>query len=479
MLEVSGRRVGRLIGTIRSANPGMFLLCISVLEIWFLLLLPFVDEVRFGNMGIFWLHESLFDDAGPGYHRFFARLLNRWLFFIFGFSREGFALLALLLHLFNGLLIYLLARHLRAPRFAAVAAVLFFAGNPVLLPAIGRMGFLLEIPLLTGFLGVSIGYIRRSRANTCMVKAAWLIVETISVWVCAGSKESFVVYPLLLVALELGEVLTIKEGMSSASHVGRVLKRLSPHVLLYGFLLLQIHPFSMLTRYMHDSAHAMNFSPLHLIRRLDGFVVESMLLGRLAGETPVLPAGTGLAAYTILVAMAVVKRRSHPTLTVGFLFMSILMLPVLPFEERLEPPYIYHPWAGLALAGSALFVGTSRRRPAHVPRSVIAVAYVLLVATKMSSITDANQQAPDFSENLRREVANGSVSICRQTPLQWDIPSRVWESICRWNPRCREVQESGGVQPIPRQVLDRNGLYVFRVLGIMCGSPDWSIRIMP
>jgi len=327
-------------------------------------------------------------------------------------SAVGWALLMLAFHLVNGALLGVLAAKLGAPRRWAIAGAMLFVANPTTHEFFSHC-YAVEFGLLMGQLGLVIGYIGRRHAATWRAWLLWFAVEAIAVVVGIGSKESFVIYPALLAALEL--LWFFEHGIAGwRAHLGAVARRAAPHLLLFPFTLWSALP-AVFDNELHD--FPMSFAPTTLFSQFSALAGANTLPDLANAVAPWLAGGLVLIAMAVAVLWE--RPRSH-AFWFGLAFFWVVFSPVLPMTGRPIPAYVYQPWAGLVLLWVGL-LATTRRRPVK----LLGLLWVLYLALSLPHLTDwraegmALQRVAELSEKLDRQV-------CGESPVRWQVPDQVW-----------------------------------------------------
>lgn len=264
-------------------------------------------------------------------------------------------------HVLNAALLWLVARTVGLPPRGAAVAGLLLLGAPIAVSSTD-LEFLVELQLLSAWLGLVALHIRRARATTRRARAGLLVGELAVTLVGLGAKESFVVYPLLLVALELTGLVGRGEEPGWA-RLRRFALRLAPQLLLWAVLLPR------LSGAIADTGlrgFALDAIPQRALARLTYHVgaVGAPFSERL--EAIALP---GVLVLVALAASCLWLPGRRPAVRLGVVLSVVTALPVLVIPERVFPAYSLHPAAGVLLAIAAL---SCLPRPRLVPIAVCA-----------------------------------------------------------------------------------------------------------
>ena len=318
----------------------------------------------------------------------------------------------LALHLLNGALLFALARQLSLGARAAAVVAAGFVANPAMVTSLAP-SYVCEVRLLTGYLGVCVAYLARARARTPRVAAAWLGVEVCLFFVGCGNKESFLVYPALLVALE-GTAL--RRPLPGAA---RPWSRLWPHLALCLLGAVALVPF-MAREAGYLVGPAFRFTtPVDQLQQ----IAEASLAPTLFGVAR----WSGLAALALVVLRAV-RARAEPPAVFGLAFFLVAALPMLSFERRLFPGYLYPPWAGLALCLLSVAAGEARTAE----RALVAVWLAsLLVSDPAVRTWPQGEYYPPALAALRALPPDACLA---PTPT-WSVPPAVLEQFVTGDPR--------------------------------------------
>ena len=272
------------------------------------------------------------------------------------------------LHLINLVLIWLLARRLALPFWAAGAAVVFFAFHGAAFDIYWRPAYVYD--LLCGTL--------------CLLSLLfWMsdrwILSLLAFWFAYRSKEIAVMLPLVLAAYELlpgkRRWLRLAPFFAISLWFGVQGLRLATHL---------------------DTPYSMHFDPAALWKSAL-FYSSNLLLSSALG---------GLFFLALLAALAAFTR--DRLMWFGLIAFTALLAPMLPLIGRLSGAYLYVPLIGLAIA-----VGAVAGRPRGIV--VVAAALVLWIPSNYVHLRRFRREALSQVEDRRRYVS-GLADLVRAQP---------------------------------------------------------------
>jgi tetratricopeptide (TPR) repeat protein len=290
---------------------------------------------------------------------------------IWGPAPFGFHLTNVVLHMINVGLLFGLARRETGRLLAAFLAAAIFAVHPMMTQAVGYVSGRAEVISATFFL-LAFGAARRWMRGG---PARWL-AATFGLWLLAlGSKETAVVFPLVLLAYDRF-VLTPRPGaVSLPDRRSRLVWLHAPLIGVAGVAVaVRLAVFTMLE---HPGAIDINWSlglvELDVARRYLALLFaprEQAIFHELAPITGLLDPRVllSLAVLGVLAAIAWWTRRVEGIITVGIALFFLALLPsaalvILDRGEPMAEQRVYLAGAGLFLAfGAALARLESWRR---------------------------------------------------------------------------------------------------------------------
>jgi hypothetical protein len=348
-----------------------------------------------------------------------------------GLHPERWGLVILAVHLVNAGLVYALARSLGVERRWSVGATLVFVGVPGLADNAFCPSNLTELLVQTAFLMVTLGYHARARAPT-RAAWAWLMLEVIGVILGVGNKESFIVYPGLLVAWELTLGLAGRPS-SWRAHLRATGLRLLPHLVLAAWVLVVLWP-QVFSRQTHT--FDLDFSPVSVLRQLArSSAALTMPWIRDRGDVGAVPWAALLVPVTIFFRL----RRGGPALRFLLLYALVVIAPVAALGNRFDGVYGYHLWPAFAVA---LAVGLSTLRTAWLP--AVSFVWLGLLALLWGGRPAAMRECavPRVASAAAARVPD---AVCGESAPSWTVPRDVvaahlghWRRIAAT--RVRDVQ---------------------------------------
>jgi hypothetical protein len=450
-------------------DAGIILIGLCMAEVFFLLIIPELGYFYFDRTGISWLHDGIFWEISFNCNRYFARILNGLLFQFFGLSISAFACTFFIFHSLNSMLIYFLARKLRAGSLQSCFASVIFLSNPLFLLSMQRTGYLLCFPLLSCFLGICIAYICFRNSESLGKKILWFCTEIVIVFTGFGFKESFVIYPILLFSCELVFMLQ-KEEKISRIYLRQVIIRIVPHIPLYLFFLHAVPVFQSISYYSGNSTYLVNFELSSVLSNMNDYFASKMLLS--GDSSP--PAFLGFALVIIMIVLALTMIRKRTEMIFGFIFMMTALLPVLPINGKFEQAYIYQPWAGFAIFASG-FLKPSQNLKNRIAGALIILIYLSMNFINAESIENRLAGQEKFSSaiwNLKTDIELRKEEICGKKPAEWNVPEKLWMPVCQLNPGC---------DPSEIQKKDMDEIFKlmpeFKIMKIICNDPDGKIKL--
>jgi len=394
-------------------------------------LYPYLQSCCPDDLWLNWTTGAIFKSNLLEFHgRYFAHIFHLFLFKLFGINFVAATIFGVFIHYLNVFLVHRLALMLGLSRLAALFAAVLFCTHPGIIASF-RVDYLLELTLMTSFLGVTIGYLGRIQAKKPWAWRGWLFLEALSVYCGTGSKESFLIYPMMLVAVEL--FLTRQADRAFWDRVKSIGKNLLPQLPLIIYAIYIGLP--QVTGH-NEPSHALSFSISHLLIRLD-FVISHMGGPLFSDEWH--PTFLGLGLFILLVILSVFKWRSLPQLPFAFLWMLTTLLPVLPFLTRMENAYIYHPWAGLSLVLGSIFFLLFRTKYGKLAAILMVCLYTYgnLLDIRKSKFGDCG-----FLDQAIYEIGASPKRLCHISPPIWKIHPELWHPICKRSPLCRKEMNS-------------------------------------
>ncbi len=308
----------------------------------------------------------------------FLWLVNLW---FAGVAPIGYDLVNLLLHALNVALVHRLALRVGGGRrdLAFVTAALFAATFGSYGLAVGwisaRTGLLADGLVLATLL-LHARWIERGRAFD---RAASLVTFALALL----SKESAVVLPLVLLAIEWVTLGTWREVVAPAR-----LRRWMPHLLLlaaylgYQFLVFR-RGSPVLGRTYALGPHVASHFGEYLVRMAIPLDATSTMLPLPVTLRTVLAVCEGILGAALPVAWAALAwRRRERWVRFGVAWMFVMLLPYLGFTWRTDTRYLYGPSIGFCLlAGGAIATWreqlADRRRLRWLPVTVLAALLAL------------------------------------------------------------------------------------------------------
>lgn len=342
---------------------------------------------------------------------------------IWGMDPGGFHLTNLLLHVFNGMLLYLLAIQISGSRTAGFIAALLFVVHPAQVESVAWLSQ--RKTLLAGFFFLSsfLLYLRSIRQSSRQLP--WLGLSLLAFIAAILSKSSAVVLPLCLAAYEI-----CRSRQGEADRLWW--KKLLPFAVAAGVM-------AVLTIFLQSPDLGGGRSGYHggslwatlctmipvLVRYLVILIYPAGLSAVYLPPVKTAPDMEVLGALLVLAAVAAVGmilyRRGRPL----FFWLCLFFLPLIPVSQLvplvtlMNDRYLYLPLMGAAgLAGHAGVVLLNRmpRKKGPVFLMVVACAIMLFTAVSVD----------------RTAVWRNSVSLWRDTvernPQSKDILATLAES---------------------------------------------------
>lgn len=359
----------------------------------------------------------------------------------------------LIMHFLNGALLFALARRLEVSARQAAVVALGFVANPAMVTSLAP-SYVCEVGLLSAYLGVCIAYLERARAHTPRRALAWLFVEVLLFLIGCGNKESFLVYPALLVALEATVLYREPAAEGPWAHPVR---RLAPHLVLFALGSVVLVPVMVRS---NGSLSSLSLNPLDLLEQL-------LHLAGAAAAPPIFQVNRWWAGMAVLLfaALWTFRARGGSTVAVfGLAFFVVTSLPMLPLGMRLFPGYLYQPWAGLALC----LLGAADRARAGERALVTVWMAGLLVSTPAVRTWPVG----DYYAPVIEAVRALPQATCREPTPTWHIPAALFETFTSGDPRLRSRDAHA-----PRMRTADAARQLRVLLGIRCGRQDVAVAL--
>ena len=257
------------------------------------------------------------------------------------------------IHLFNVLLVFLLARALGAEILGACAAALFYVFHASGFDVYWKVMYVFDLLCATFALAAMLAYVRG--------RVLWALLFF---WLSLRAKEVVIFFPVVLAAYEmqLGE---------------RRWKRLIPFFAISAVVGL----FALVDNRGLDNDYAFRFTWAALAKT-SVYYAEKLALAPMAGFAVV------LVPLVLMVKQS--KTRAEACATFGVVAFLLLLMPMLFLPGRLFAAYLYAPMIGLALAISTV------RRPAW-----LAIFFLLWIPWNYSQFRVDRSQALDLSYERR------------------------------------------------------------------------------
>jgi Dolichyl-phosphate-mannose-protein mannosyltransferase len=315
------------------------------------------------------------------------------------------------LHLVNaGLLVWLSKAVGLVRPYPWIAGMLFFA-SPALTGALG-VEYLLEAATVSAWLLLCGSYLARAHAASRRDWTTWLVVELSAVVLGVGNKESFVIYPLVLLGLELA----VRPGGNQTDLRSRLvssLRRLAPHAIMFPVAALIAVP------QVLSSGHKtpVSLSPGVVVQKLSDLVGASAGAG-VAVWIPVSIAGAAIVGLAI--GMSVTRPRQASAVRAGTLLMLTMSLPMLVLPDRLFPGYLLHVWPGAVIAAVALL----QQSRSAIPRLLLA-SWMLTVLFASPVVT---LPQPCLVTDAVLDELNSVDARCGAKPPTWNASPELFEA---------------------------------------------------
>jgi hypothetical protein len=329
----------------------------------------------------------------------------RWLWAVF------------VIHALNAALLIALAVSLRLPVAWSVSAGLLFLSGPAMYDCF-RPKNVCDHVVLTAFLLLITAYQRRREARG-WTRGFWLLVEVFAVVLGAGSKESFLLYPALLLALEFtttggtGEERTWQRLRQAAI-------RLAPHAVLFVFVVW--HAVWWAYGPPAESANAV-FSFVMFPQRFASQVQGAIWPWR--SETLWQVPIVGYLATTLFLLAAIHAWRRNPAVTFGVLMAIVVALPVSVLN-RVGDGYFVLPWAGLVLAT----VSWGCHLRSWLGRAGL-VLWLMTMFLRPNPVPSSYETQPPIPRTVLATLAEESRETCDHGNPVWRVPSAVRTEMVR------------------------------------------------
>ena len=363
-------------------------------------------------MDLAWLADGLTNPLrGFGSVRPLAVTEARLLFELVGVHPGHWVWLLAGLHLINAGLLVWLSKAIGLVRpYPWIAGLLFFA-SPALTGAFG-VEYLLEAATVSAWLLLCATYLARVHSASRRDWTKWLVVELSAVVLGVGNKESFVIYPLMLIGLELA----VRPGANQEDPRSRLmssLRRLAPHAVMFPVAALIAIP------QVLSSGHKtpVSLSPAVVVQKLSDLVGASAGAG-LAAWIPVSIAGAAIVGLAI--GMSMTRPRQASPVRAGTLLMLTMSLPMLVLPGRLFPGYLLHMWPGAVIAAVALL----QQSRSAMPRFLI-VSWMLTVLFASPVVT---LPQPCFITDAVLDELNSVNARCGAKPPTWNVSPELFEA---------------------------------------------------
>ncbi len=318
------------------------------------------------------LAENNFRPVGHLYFAAAARL--------FGLGFRKYVLVIQFFHLINVVLIWLLARQLGAPPWAAAAGCLFFAFHMALFDAVWKPMYVFDVLCATLCLASLLLYTQRR----------W-ILSFAAFWLAYKAKELAIMLPLALAAYEFG-------------FGKRRWKTLVPFFLvsfLFGLQGLLLNP-------NRDNDYTFRFTAAALAKTGAYY----------AGRVFLMPyAGFVLPVFAVWMAR---NRRVR----LGLAMFAVFLAPLLFLPGRLFSAYCYLPFTGLALAFTGLAESAGP--------VVVALLFLLWLPVDYNALRAQRRATLAKDDLVRAWVTPLAAYAATPPPVEAIVYSGAPEGFARW-----------------------------------------------
>jgi len=397
------------------------------------------------------LTESLWQQFSPLPGSYYRPLFQAWLgleYTLFGLRAWGWHLTSVLLHVAVTFLVYRLARRLLRDDWTALFAAAIFGLHPVHTEAVAWISAVPE-PLLAVFLIAAFFAYLNSRVTTPN-RRAWLGVSLLWFILALLTKETALVFPLLLVAFHLSfdeerKVSALRRGLMAtlpylaltAVYVGvrvRVIGEFAKTMTLVPWRIVLLTWPSLLW-----------FDVGHLIWpfALSEFYDLTYVL-RPNGSNFVLPLA-GVVAVAVALAWLARESRQAAFACAWLLIplLPLLNLAALPKGDFAHDRYLYLPSVGFSmLAALALRrFAVGRRQAWGVPVGQWLVAAGLAVTLEFSTAYQSRVWKNDST------LASYGVTIAPANSLAWNTLGRAWAARRLFHEAEKDFAKSLALEP--------------------------------
>ena len=273
-------------------------------------------------------------------------LTHAFAWFLFGNNDLGHHLLNILLHLTNGLLLYMLGKRLFKNATVAITGLIIFLLHPVQMESVGWISELKNLLSTTFYLLGSLAYLKYSKAPE---KKYYALCFLFFVLGCL-SKSSVVIFPISLICFDMIQ----KQNINGKLIVNKI--PLFFVSILFGLINIKAQTEDLFINYSHAFPYAqrIGYAGFALAKYILLFIAPFNL--SVIYPYPQNSKVAQIIGYAVLILIAFViyttikgKKFNYTALIIFTLFNLVLVLQFIPFGEVLfADRYMYIPLIGLA-----------------------------------------------------------------------------------------------------------------------------------